>query len=111
MDKLEKYRKAIQQVLSEHNQYKSSYGEVEQFIISDSQEDHYQLVSMGWEGDLRIFSCLIHIDIKEDKIWIQHDGTESGVGNELVELGIPPSKIVLGYHDPNIRQFTDFAVG
>jgi hypothetical protein len=54
---------------------------------------------------------LIHIDIKEDKIWIQHDGTESGVANELVELGIPQSKIVLGYHDPNSRQFTDFAVG
>ena len=79
---------------------------------------HYQLITIGWEGDTckhrlrqrRIFSCLIHIDLKGDKIWIQHDGTESGVANELVELGIPKGKIVLGYQDPNARHLTEFAV-
>ena len=40
-------------------------------------------------GDRRVFSCLIHIDIKDDKIWIQHDGTEGCVANQLVELGVP----------------------
>ena len=58
-----------------------------------------------------MFSCLIHIDIKGDKIWIQHDVTEVGVANELVELGAPKQSIVLGDHDPNARQLTEFASG
>jgi XisI protein len=110
MDWLEQYRHCIQKVLSDHNQFKPSYGDVEQFTIFDLNRDHYQLITIGWEGDRRIFSCLIHIDIRDDKIWIQHDGTESGVANELVELGIPNTQIVLGYQDPQARQLTEFAI-
>ncbi|HIK31698.1 MAG TPA: XisI protein [Oscillatoriales cyanobacterium M59_W2019_021] len=111
MDRLEHYRQCVRQILSEYNKVKPSYGEVEQFIMVDPNSDRYQLSTIGWEGDRRIFSCLIHIDLKDDKIWIQHDGTEFGVANELVQLGIPKQNIVLGYHDPNARQLTEFAVG
>jgi hypothetical protein len=111
MEKVEKYRQWIQQILAKHNQYKPSYGEVEQLLIIDTQNDHYQLSTVGWEGDRRIFGCLIHIDIKGDKIWIQHDGTEVGVANELMKLGVPSQSIVLGFHDPYGRQFTEFATG
>jgi hypothetical protein len=48
---------------------------------------------------------------KDGKIWIQHDGTEIGIANQLVELGIPKSDIVLAFHSPFKRQFTEFAVG
>ncbi len=110
MEKLEQYRQWIQQVLAEHNKYKPAHGNIEQFTIFDRQNDRYQLSTVGWDGDRRIFSCLIHIDIKGDKIWIQHDGTEVGVANQLVELGVPKKAIVLGFHDPNARKFTEFAV-
>ena len=111
MEQLNRYRQLIQQVLSEHNKLKSSYGNLEQFTVFDTQNDHYQLATVGWDGDRRVFSCLIHIDIKGDKIWIQHDGTEVGVANELVELGVPKQSIVIGFHDPNARQLTEFAIG
>ncbi|MDB9517041.1 XisI protein [Roseofilum reptotaenium CS-1145] len=110
MGRLDEYRQAVLEVIAEHHKYKSSYGDLEQFIISDTQNDHYQLTSIGWNGDRRIFSSLIHIDIKGDKIWIQHDGTEIGVANQLIELGIPQKAIVLGFHDPNARKFTEFAI-
>ena len=42
---------------------------------------------------------------------IQHDGTEVGVANELVELGVPKQSIVIGFHDPNARKLTEFANG
>jgi len=32
----------------------------------------------------------LHIDIIDQKIWIQQDGTETGIANELVNLGISP---------------------
>ena len=51
----------------------------------------------------------MHMDIKDGKIWIQHDGTEIGVANELVELGVPKEDIVLAYHAPYQRVYTGFA--
>ena len=54
-----------------------------------------------------MFSKLI---LKNGKIWIQHDGTEIGVANELVEWGVPKEDIVLAYHAPYKRQYTGFAV-
>ena len=53
----------------------------------------------------------MHVDIKDNKIWIQHDGTEIGIAGELEKLGVPKSDIVLGFHAPYKRKFTDFAVG
>lgn len=53
---------------------------------------------------------LIQIDIKGQTIWIQYDGTEIGVANELIERGIPKANIVLGYRSPFVRQYDGFAV-
>jgi hypothetical protein len=50
------------------------------------------------------------MDLKGDKIWIQRDGTECGVANELVELGVPKEHIVLAYQPPYKRPYTAFAV-
>ncbi|MBN1427300.1 MAG: XisI protein, partial [Anaerolineae bacterium] len=47
--------------------------------------------------------------IIQDKIWIQRDGTETGIANDLLAKGIPKDHIVIGYHDPEVRQHTDFA--
>ena len=48
-------------------------------------------------------------DIMIDKIWIQKDFTEEGIANQLVELGVPKSDIVLAFRSPYVRQFTGFA--
>ena len=53
---------------------------------------------------------MLHVDIQNGKIWIQHDGTKGGIANELVELGVPKQDIVLAFHAPYRRQFTEFAV-
>lgn len=111
MDRLEQYRQWIKSVLQHHSSYQSSYGEIETFSAFDSEHDHYQVVSVGWEDRRRVYGCLIHVDIRGDKIWIQYDGTEEGVANELVELGVPSQDIVIGYHAPYARRHTDFAVG
>ncbi len=78
----------------------------------DRENHHYQLSSVGWRNkDYRVHGCLLHVDIKGDKIWIQHDGTEEGIANFFVEKGIPKEKIVLAFHAPYKRQYTGFAVG
>ena len=54
--------------------------------------------------------AIIHVDLRGDKVWIQHDGTERGIPEDLLEAGIPREQIALGFHSPEVRRYTDFAV-
>lgn len=110
MAKIDQYRQYIREVIQRHSATPPSFGDVELQRIFDTENDHYQLVHAGWHKAYRQYGCLMHIDIKNGKIWIQHDGTEVGVANELVELGVPKEDIVLAYHAPYQRQYTGFAV-
>jgi hypothetical protein len=51
------------------------------------------------------------MQIKKCKVWIHHNGTEFNLAQELMELGVAKSDIVLGWQPPEIRKFTDYAVG
>lgn len=104
------YREQIDDILREYASHKYAHGEVEREIVIDPAHDHYELISLGWIGAERVHGCVVHIDIKNGKIWIQHDGTEEGVANRLVEAGVPKEDIVLAFHSPFKRQFTGFAV-
>lgn len=68
------------------------------------------MMSLGWQRVKQTHACLIHIDIIDAKVWIQRDGTEYGIANELVDAGIPKEHIVLGFHEPNVPQHTGFPV-
>lgn len=111
MDKLTTYRQLIEQVIAEYSAYTPAYGEVEMETIIDPLHDHYQLLTIGWNQLERIHGTLLHIDIRNGKIWIQHDGTEEGIANRLVANGVPKSDIVLAFHPPYKRPYTEFAVG
>ena len=68
------------------------------------------LLEAGWHKSQRIYGNLIHLQIVNGKIWIQQDGTEVGIANELVDLGISPQQIVLAFKTLERRKITDFAV-
>ncbi len=111
---VEQYRQYIRQLLLERaerasRQRKASEYEVQ--TLFDAEHDHYQLLYVGWRRNKRDFGCILHVDIKDGKIWIQHDGTEEGLANRLVEMGVPKQDIVLAFHEPDVRQFTDFGTG
>ncbi len=79
-------------------------------MIFDKESHHYQVLNIGWKEQKRIYGVIIHVDLKDDKIWIQRDGTEVGIANELVDAGVPNLDIVLGFLAPYKRQFTEFAI-
>lgn len=107
---VEQYRTYIQQLLQQHAQHQAARGEVEAQTIFDKQNDRYLLVHVGWHDSHRIYGCVLHLDIKDGKIWIQQDGTEVGIANELIELGVAKEDLVLGFQSPFMRKFTEFAV-
>jgi len=111
---VEQYRQYIRHLLLERAQRSSMQRNAQEYevqTIFDSEHDHYQLLYVGWRGDKRDFGCILHLDIKGGKIWIQHDGTEEGIANRLVEMGVPKQDIILAFHEPYVRQFTDFGTG
>lgn len=111
---VERYRQLIQQLLSqraEQSRGQHRWSEYEVQTLFDTERDHYQLLHVGWRDTKRAFGCILHLDIKAGQIWIQHDGTEVGIANQLVEQGVPPQDIVLAFHEPEVRQFTDFGTG
>lgn len=111
MDKLNTYRQYVRQTLEKYAQYKPSIGDVDMELLFDSERDRYQLMTIGWNDYQRYHGSLLHVDIINGQIWIQHDGTEGGIANELVELGVPKQDIVLAFHAPYKRFYTGFGTG
>jgi len=109
MAKLAEYRQYIKNLLKQHAGMVWDK-RIQAQTIFDIENDHYQLIYVGWRDQNRIYGPVLHLDIIDDKIWIQQDGTEVGIANELVELGVPKEDIVLGFQLPSVRKYTDFAV-
>jgi XisI protein len=109
MDSLDKYREVVEATLAEYASVPYAHGEITTEIVFDRVNDRYLLVNVGWDRGRRIHGCLVHIDLIDGKIWIQRDGTEAGIVNELERVGVPKADIVLGFRPPEIRQYTDYA--
>ncbi|MEB3282664.1 MAG: XisI protein [Lyngbya sp.] len=108
MDKLEHYRKIITQILHKHAQHKPSHGDIETLLLCDPITDNYLLLDTGWDRTGRVHAVVLHLRILGEKIWIESDGTETGIALELLELNIPKEDIVLGFIRPKSRHLTDF---
>ena len=108
MEKIAKYRQIVRELLIAHST--TNEPNIECQLIFDTEHDHYQILDIGWQELTRIYACYIHLDIKDGKIWIQHNMTEADLGQVLVEKGVPASDIVLGLHPPYKRPYTNYGV-
>lgn len=52
---------------------------------------------------------MIHIDIRNGKVWLQHDGTDARIAEQLIEAGILKHNIVLGFQEPTMCEHSGFA--
>ena len=68
-------------------------------------------MQVGWDGARRVHGSVIHFDIIDGKFWIQYDGTDRPVVDELEEAGVPKDDIVLAFQPPERRPHTGYAVG
>jgi hypothetical protein len=110
MDNLATYRQIIERVLTEYAKIPYSYADIQAQTVFDREHDHYLLTNLGWDKNRRVHGCLVHLDIINGKIWIQRDGTEDGIAQDLLDAGVPKDQIVLGFKSPEIRKHTGFAV-
>jgi XisI protein len=109
MDRLAEYRGLVGQIIQQYAAFPPSIGEIEIETVFDDEHGHYELLYVGWQGWRRVHGVVLHVDVRDDKIWIQHDGTEGGIANDLVAAGVPRQHIVLAFQHPSRRAHTDFA--
>ena len=109
MDKNVKYRGIVKDIIFEYAKHKPRYGDLETEIFIDEERDHYIVMRVGWQGERRVYGSIIHLDLIGGKVWIQYDGTNRPVADALLEAGVPREDIVLAFHPPEIRQYTEFA--
>ena len=110
MDPLDTWRDTLERILTAHTVVPYGNADARTEAVFDRARDRYLLVDIGWRGSERIHGALVHVDITPDgRLWIQYDGTEYGVANELVEAGLPRDRIVLGFKPPEVRPSTGFA--
>lgn len=99
MDKLDHYRAIIETALRNIvNLTENAFTKVPNLrdkTVLDRQTDSYLIVREGWDGPRHIDRIVVHLEILNDKVWIQEDWLEHGIAIELENAGIPKSDIVL----------------
>ncbi|MEG4866193.1 MULTISPECIES: XisI protein [unclassified Microcoleus] len=112
MDKLTEYPKLIKRILTEYVELSNRHPQpdIETFLITDEENGHYMWMNLGWQKGERITGMTVYVRIRDGKFWIEEDWTEDGIATDLVRAGVPKEDIVLAFHEPGMRQYTDFAV-
>ena len=111
MDKMTNYQELIKRILTKHvNNFASQPEEaVQSFLVTDDAHGHYIWLDLGWTPEERVNRPIAQVRLSNGKIWIEEDYTEHGIAEELLDAGVPHEDIVLAFHAPELRQYTDFA--
>jgi len=110
MDKLEQYRQIIYAFLKEQSEIIPVGGIIETETIFDRDSDRYLLLHLGWNNQQRIYSVVLHLEIREGKVWIQQNTTDFSVAEELLERGVKREDIILGLKPAFVREYTGFGI-
>lgn len=112
MDKLTEYSMLIKRILTEYIELSNRHPnpDIETFLIVDDVKAHYIWMNLGWQNDDRINGMTVYVRIRDGKFWVEEDWTEDGIATDLVRAGVPKEDIVLAFHEPKMRRYTEFAV-
>ncbi len=99
MDRINEYRQIVRDFLSDFAKNDDNAQ-----LIFDTDHDSYLVVHNEWRNDYRIYGCAMHLDIIAGQIWLQHNSTEIYIDRELIQRGVSPQDIILGFRSPSIRQ-------
>ena len=70
------------------------------------------MIRYGWKANNEyVHHCVFHIHIIGEKVWIQENRTDILIAEELVELGIEKTDIVLGLLPPPMRKDSEYSYG
>lgn len=115
MANLENYRTIVKRILTDyygmkiHQVQKNPECELSDRLALDEIRDEYLWFRFGWNDKKLVQHIIIYLKIKDSKVWVEQDVTNFCIVDDLLAAGIPQNDIVLGFHHPSKRQFTEFA--
>lgn len=111
MEKIKKYQKAVLEVLNYYASIKSPFmPDVENKVITDTKNHHYQLQRIGWYQDRHVHYTVFHFEIRNNKVWVHENRTDVNIDEELIDAGISPKDIMSGLDHPGLEVTTQSAL-
>ena len=110
MEKVKHYQQIIKKVIEDYIATDKPRADEEVYLVADDVNMHYLLYHNAWRHDSRDYGCVLHVRLKNEKVYVEYDGTDVGFADISAEQGIPKKDIVLAFHAPTKRPYTDFAV-
>jgi hypothetical protein len=95
MDTTSNYRNIIKQIILRYARLRPSHGDIRLDEVFDETHDRYALMQVGWDRGRRVRGNLLYITLQDGKIYIEYDGMEHGIKNNLIALGVSEEDIIL----------------
>lgn len=109
--KTEKYTAILSNYLLDFEaKFKDADDGLKTVTVLDKERGHFQSLVHGFQNDRFIFIVQFHFDIIDEKVWVLKNSTDVELGEELNQIGIPNSDIVIGFLPEYERAYSDYAV-
>lgn len=92
---LEKQRSAIQSLLREYAQIPYAHDQLRDELIFDREDDHYLLLTTGWQDGNYVHETILHLTIIDNRIYIQCNNTDQDIVQELRGRGVMKNDIIV----------------
>lgn len=116
MDKLKQYTKILKEIFENYKKNNPSISnpnlgqEVNSFFVIDEANGIFTWFHFGWTKQGRVDAINVFVHLRNGKIHIEEDWTEEGIGTILLSKGVSPKDIIVEFHPPEMRQYTEFAI-
>ncbi len=71
------------------------------------QQGHFEVLAMGWKNDYRIHTPILHIEYRNQKIFVYYNGTDIDFDEWLNQRGIPREMVKPAHLPPAMLQLID----
>jgi hypothetical protein len=113
MDSVTRYKEIIKETLQEfleRYQPQPERSNIDTLLTADDERGVYLILRTGWQAKERVQRILIYIRLINNRVYVEEDWTDFDVVGRLLDAGIPQEDVVLAFHHPSLRPFTEFAL-
>ncbi len=97
MDTQTTFEEVVKTTILRYARLRPSHGDIRLDPVFDEQNHRYSLMQVGWDRGRRVRGNLIYVTILQDHVYVEYDGIEHGITEDLIRAGIPQDRIVLAY--------------